>query len=85
MISGILIPIVALLIPIVAIAAVTFIIVTIIRALSGRADRARLSGEERAQLELIMQAMQKMEDRVSNLETILMQTTGRKGPQDGRQ
>jgi phage shock protein B len=52
------------------------VLVTIIRALTGRRDAQRYSQEEELQFRQLMATLQKMEDRVVNLETILMQRQG---------
>jgi len=51
------------------------IIVTalIVRALLGRQDRVSLTREEAEQLRRMWQAMDRMEERIANLETLLLQ------------
>ncbi len=54
------------------IAIVGIIAVLIMRILIQRRDSQALSSEERAQLQRLSDSLQRMEDRIGNLETILM-------------
>ena len=62
-----------MLIPLVFIIAVAVVIVMIVRALTRRRDDLRLSQEEEMRFRRLLDALDKMERRIDNLETILMQ------------
>lgn len=59
--------------------------VAIVRMLLSRRDSQMLTSEERMQLQRLMRLLDRMEERISNLETILMNTsaadTGRRSNQ----
>lgn len=59
--------------------AVVVVLVTIIRALTGRREVSRRSQEDELQYRQLMALLQKMEERIANLETILMQRQGAPG------
>lgn len=70
------IPFAVILFPLVALVMVIIGVVVVIRAFLQRGESARLNREEEEALRRLMDAVQKMESRIVNLETILLERSG---------
>lgn len=69
------------LLPLLAFAFLAVIVFLIVRTLISRQDNVKLSREEAEQLQYLLRSVDRMEERIANLETIL-QDKGKEAPRE---